>query len=497
MESKNARMMKSRKTIHRVGQKVGGWELKEFLGGGGNGDVWRASRSDHSLDHAIKILRAMDATSYLRFRHEIAALSELNGIAGIIPLVESCIPETSKGNTAWYVMPVAQTFESYRERKTAHKLVKDFVELAETLEIIHNKHISHRDIKPANILYLDGKLCFSDFGLVKYPKREPITPKTRDVGAKFTMAPEMRRYASEADGLPADIYSFSKTLWIALTNQQLGFDGQYSVNSFLSLKNYLPKIYTTTLDQLLVECTDNDPLRRPKIRQVINRLNEWLTLLNDFHNRNLKEWTELQQLLFPHGSPSQAVWTDVDMICTVLGEIAKVPALNHMFYPTGGGNTITGVSRSAEPGMIRLHIGAKIAEVLRPMKLTFESFDVDPSWNYFRLEVAPVEPVGIKDAIGSEGIREELTEITPGNYVSYDHWNENEYLGEPLPDDARPVGRYLKGCFVFFSTRSVYNGDSSTYDARHNKMSEEEFRKYIERNAKQHARNNKHERRNP
>ena len=181
------------------------------------------------------------------------------------------------------------------------------------------------------------------------------------------------------------------------------------------------------------------------------------------------------------------------MICTVLGEIAKVPALNHMFYPTGGGNTITGVSRSAEPGMIR-HIGAKIAEVLKPMKLTFESFDVErESWNYFRLEVAPVEPVG-EGYTDSEEIRETLTEITPGTYVSYDHWDEGEYFGSPLPDDARPVGRYLKGCFVFFSTRSAYNGDPSTYDARHNKMSEEEFRKYIERNAKQHER---HGRRKP
>ena len=130
-------------------------------------------------------------------------------------------------------------------------------------------------------------------------KREAITPKKRDVGAKFTMAPEMRRYASEADGLPADIYSFSKTLWIALTNQPLGFDGQYNLNSFVSLKNYLPKIYTTTLDQLLIECTDHDPLRRPKIKQVIDRLKEWLSLLNDFHNRNLKESTSFSNYYSP------------------------------------------------------------------------------------------------------------------------------------------------------------------------------------------------------
>jgi hypothetical protein len=45
------------------------------------------------------------------------------------------------------------------------------------------------------------------------------------------------------------------------------------------------------------------------------------------------------------------------------------------------------------------------------------------------------------------------------------------------------AGRYLTGVFVFFSTRSTNNADPSTYDARHNKMSEEKFRDYIARHA--------------
>jgi len=52
-----------------------------------------------------------------------------------------------------------------------------------------------------------------------------------------------------------------------------------------------------------------------------------------------------------------------------------------------------------------------------------------------------------------------------------------------LPESARPASRFLTGAFVFFSTRSTYNANPGTYDARHNKVSEEEFRAYIARHA--------------
>ena len=468
------------------GQTFGHWTLDSPIGGGGNGDVWRVTRDGWS-DHAIKLLRSIDSLSYARFQAETAALAALEAVPGVIPMIDSHIPASAKGITPWFVMPIAETFEQYEVSRTPQQIVGDFIELAETLTILHSKHIAHRDIKPANLLYFQGRLCYSDFGLVKFPKRAPLTPKKRDVGPKFTMAPEMRRSASEADGRLADVYSFSKTLWIALTKQVQGFDGQYTTGSVLALRKYLPKLYTTTLDQLLIECTDNLPRRRPSISRVADRLREWMSIAGDFHKRNLSEWMEMQHTLFPTGAPTRATWTDIDSICSVLGEIATTHALNHMFYPTGGGNTITAVSRATEDGFIALHIGEKMAEVLKPSKLTYESFGTDPSWNYFRLEVEPTKPVGIKGAQDEEGIRETLTEISPGRYVAYHHWDNNEFQGEALPDEARPISRYMKGSFVFFGTRSVYNLNPGTYDARHNAVSEDEFRRYIQRNAHHHA----------
>ena len=111
----------------------------------------------------------------------------------------------------------------------------------------------------------------------------------------------------------------------------------------------------------------------------------------------------------------------------------------------------------------------------------FESFGNDEEWNYFRLETGDLKEAGVYDALYLNGERsyEPLTELTPGKYVDYGAWDNREYRGEPLPETARGLTRYLKGDFVIFRKTSLYNKNRSTYDGRHNKMSSSEFRVHI------------------
>lgn len=481
MSGRKKRKLKSnpRRVWLKAGDQFGNWKLKKRLGKGGNGEVWEVSQSGRP-PHAIKVLNSMDPESYSRFKNEINFLSTLGNLDGVVPLVDKHIPSSSRKHRPWYVMPLAEPAVKHFWKRKPTKLVADFVSAGKALAALHEKHVSHRDIKPANLLYLNGALCLSDFGLVKFPHREAITPKRRDVGAKFTMAPEMRRYASEAEGEPADVYSFAKSLWIALTHKELGFDGQYHPDAqALSLKSFLSGLYTTALDELLRECTDNDPARRPAMPEVVARLNDWLDLIGDFDRRNPTEWNELIAKLFPIAPPTRAEWTQLDEICLVLSEVIAIPALSHMFYPNKGGNHLDGVSRGNEADTLMLHVKFGSHEILKPAKLTYESFGHDSQWNYFRLEAASLEPSGVEGAVSSTGEYEPLTELFPGQYDSYQCWEDQQLNGKPLPRRARPVTRFLKGSFVFFSTRSIYNQTPATYDARHNKMTEENFRSYI------------------
>lgn len=463
----------------KSGDSLATWTLIKKIDEGGNADVWLAQHSD-GQDGAIKILRNLKDETYARFRNEISVLQKLAGMDGIIPIFETEFPE-GKGARPWYAMPVAQSSKAFLHNADSKAIVTEFLRLGQTLEKLHDLNIAHRDIKPENILSLNERLCFSDFGLVKYPDLAPITPKKRDVGAKFTMAPEMRREAAGADGLPADVFSFAKTLWILLTGQPLGFDGPYIAESSVGIKNYMGAEYTTILDDLLSDCTQHDPLARPAITEVLARLTEWLRVIDDFQLRNAYEWKEFAQKFFPLQTPEEATWTDLDAIIAVLAEIAKVHSLNHLFFPDGGGMTLTAVRRAEEPGFIDLDTG--FATLLKPAKLTYVSFGLDTKWDYLRLEAEPVDATG-HFPVNAGDYREYLSELRPGEYAHPDVYEYRFDRNLELPEGARSVVRYLKGAMVFFSTSSPYNQNTATYDARHEKMSEAEFKAYMGHSAR-------------
>ncbi len=187
------------------------WTMIENIGAGGNADVWLARRND-GQEGAVKILRNLKEETYARFRNEIAALQKLGDMDGII----RCSRRISRkekvpgpGTRCRLLSPLRHSIITPTPRRSSPNSC-----VSANAGKLHALKIAHRDIKPENLLGLNGRLCFSDFGLVKYPDLAPITPERRDVGAKFTMAPEMRREAAGADGLPADVFSFAKTLWI-------------------------------------------------------------------------------------------------------------------------------------------------------------------------------------------------------------------------------------------------------------------------------------------
>lgn len=182
--------------------------------------------------------------------------------------------------------------------------------------------------------------------------------------------------------------------------------------------------------------------------------------------------------IFPNGIPSIAKWTDHKEIIDVLNAIGSFKNSNHLFYPDNGGLDLKGASPSLEPNCIE--IKTSFNEILSPSSLTFHSFQNDDNfdWAFFRLQTNEIPQTDTYD--DNLDYTEGLTEIAPLQYVDRSHWDYNDYQDEPLPKNARLIIRRLKGSFVIFGKTSPYNRQTSTYDARHENYSEQEFSSYIE-----------------
>lgn len=198
-------------------------KLIENIGDGGNGTVWKCSNQNGEFV-AVKFLSKINKSKYKRFKSEIEILESIKDVSGVIPILRKHLPEDGQAKIRpCFEMPLAVAINN---NMSIDDSVDVIIKVAETLITLHNMKISHRDIKPANIL-LYKEWCLSDFGLADWPQKQDITQNGEAVGAKWTIAPEMRRVAKSADGLPADVYSLAKTLWILLTKRAKGFDGQY------------------------------------------------------------------------------------------------------------------------------------------------------------------------------------------------------------------------------------------------------------------------------
>ncbi len=152
------------------GSRLGTYEVLGLLGAGGMGEVYRAT--DHKLgrDVAIKVLPdefARDPARVARFEREARMLAAVNHatIAGIYGSEQD-------GETRFIVMELVEG-ETLANRLASGPLpVADALRLAdqiaEALEVAHEKGVIHRDLKPANVkITPEGRVKVLDFGLAK------------------------------------------------------------------------------------------------------------------------------------------------------------------------------------------------------------------------------------------------------------------------------------------------------------------------------------------
>lgn len=461
--------------------KLQDFQIIEKLGEGGNAEVFLVKRASDQQELALKQLKKNNRGKEKKIRF----IQEAKIMLENYPLVEGILPILDFSEEEyWYTMPIAIPAIQYIERNKLdiQEIVHYTEQLCDTLIYLHEKEISHRDIKPSNIYFYNEKFCFGDFGLVDFPNNtDGFTRSDKGLGAIFTIAPEMKRNPKEADGKKADVFSLAKTLWMFLTNDEKGFDGVYNyADSNHGLHNFeqYRNVHLVELEQLLTESTDNDPEKRPTVKEFKKRLIEWERIYSDYDASQASDWNFLNTQLFGQAPADSSSWSNRNVIVDVLNIVGKTPAYNHMFFHDKGGMDFLSAQIAAEDGCIKLYDTQGICRLVKPKKLYFEGFGDNYRWNYFLLELDNLEPVD-KSCVLDE---EYLVEDRPAHYVSgrYAQYGVYDYdEGTPLPDGYEVLLRYIKGQFLIVMKFGPYNKINSTYDGRHGDCSPEVFRTYI------------------
>ena len=206
-----------------VGTTAGGLELKELVGEGGMGVVYKAF--DPVLNRCVAVKTVKDAASsaleLARFRFEAQVAAGLKH-PNVVPVISFSSGEDT--GTPFLVMPLltggslADRLGTDRARvaeKDAAKWVRD---VARGVHHAHERGLIHRDLKPGNILFDEaGVPHVADFGLARRADEDESRSGNIAGTCKY-MAPEQARGARHLT--PAvDVHALGVILFELLTGR--------------------------------------------------------------------------------------------------------------------------------------------------------------------------------------------------------------------------------------------------------------------------------------
>ena len=227
-----------------AGTRIGPYEVRDSIGEGGMGQVYRAHDARLNRDVALKVLPdlfASDPERLARFHREAQMLAALNhaniahihGVEdqqGIHALVMELVPgPTLADRLAHGPIPFDEALAIATQ-------------IGEALESAHGQGIIHRDLKPANIkVREDGAVKVLDFGLAKLANPDVGSAGTSRSGHAATVTTPAMTMAGvilgtaaymspeQTKGGPADkrsdIWAFGAVLYEMVSGRR-AFDGE-------------------------------------------------------------------------------------------------------------------------------------------------------------------------------------------------------------------------------------------------------------------------------
>jgi len=248
--------------------KIAGYEVREVLGEGGMGIVYKAWDPRLERFVALKVLsqdRAQpdDATERLERDARAAAQVEHPNVVAIYALHEHsgelCIEmEFVEGGT----------LRSRLDQRTIDPALAVAIarDVADALAAIHEKGIIHRDLKPGNVLLTkEDRVKVTDFGIARRRGEKAITETGKIMGTLQYMAPELLTGAAATPR--SDVWSFGVLLHELLVGEH-PFGGANAVpppdpTRRLEASKAAGQGADHPLFVLRDECLRSDPMSRP------------------------------------------------------------------------------------------------------------------------------------------------------------------------------------------------------------------------------------------
>ena len=290
----------------QVGDRLGVYELTEYIGGGGMGSVYKAV--DTLLDRvvAIKILlpeAAGTEEAILRFRNEARSAARLDheSIAKVYYVGEA----EGLPYLVFEFVDGSNIRDLVRQRGPLplSDSIGVALQVADSLLHAGENGVVHRDVKPSNILLRhDGQVKLIDFGLARIVEVEErdndLTASGVTLGTFDYISPEQARDPRTVD-IRSDIYSLGCTLFYMLTGRPPFPEGtvlqkllQHQGDRPPNVREFrpeLPEEIALLLDRMLAK-DPNDRFQTPaELREQIRLLAAQLGL----HSLSfgVKNWT--------------------------------------------------------------------------------------------------------------------------------------------------------------------------------------------------------------
>lgn len=296
-----------------VGKALDGYQIREKIGAGGMGAVYRAHQNSLDRDVALKVLPekfARNPDMIARFTREALSAAQLSH-HNVIQVYD-----VGKARNVNFITMELVNGQSLGElirsdgRLTIEDAASYGLQTARGLAYAHDLGIIHRDIKPANLMINDqGVVKIADMGLAKRIEQEDIpltgpdggtgtlemksgaamelTQASVAMGTPAYMAPEQGKDAATVDGR-ADQYSLGCTLYFLCTGKApyTGKTAQELITKHttepppplnIQLEN-VPALFEEIVDRMLAKKRDE---RYPTLKECIRDLETFLGIESD------------------------------------------------------------------------------------------------------------------------------------------------------------------------------------------------------------------------